>query len=69
LDVLDVSQTDYTTYCELCITNPARPERGVASIAADGTTWCECRPHPALTPDGIADAITQALIAAAPPSD
>jgi hypothetical protein len=73
LEVLDISQTDYTTYTELRITNPARPERGSASIADDGTTWWECttrqraNSQPVLSLDSIADAITRALAATAPP--
>lgn len=73
LEVLDISQTDYTTYTELRITNPARPERGTASIAADGTTWWECttRPpangQPSLSLHNIAEAITRALATTAPP--
>jgi hypothetical protein len=74
LEVLDLSQADYAAYTELRITNPNRPERGTATIADDGTTWWECTTHQppgsqtALSLDNIADAITRALAATAPPT-
>ena len=62
LDVLDVSQTSYEVYSELRITNPACPERGTASLAADGTVWWECRiDQTALSLADAACAITRAL--------
>lgn len=70
LEVLDVNQTFYDTYCELRITNPVRPERGTASLAGDGTIWWECHTNhpathrPALSLADIAAAILQALASA-----
>jgi hypothetical protein len=67
LDILDISQTSYTAYTELRITNPARPEGGTVSLAPDGTIWWECRTQPTLSLDGIAAAIIHALTTTLPP--
>jgi hypothetical protein len=67
LDILDISQTDYTAHTELRITNPARPESGTVSLAPDGTIWWECRTQPTLSLDGIAAAIIHALTTTPPP--
>jgi hypothetical protein len=68
LDVLDISQAFYDVYCELRITNLARPERGTASLSSDGTIWWETRTQPGHTLDSIADSIIRALTDTAPPS-
>jgi hypothetical protein len=67
LDILDISQADYTAYTELRITNPARPEAGTVSLAPDGTIWWECRTQPNHGLDGIAAAIIHALTATLSP--
>jgi hypothetical protein len=67
LDILDISQTNYTVYTELRITNPIRPEGGTVSLAPDGTIWWECRTQPTLSLDGIAAAIIHAFTATPSP--
>lgn len=67
LDILDISQTDYTAYTELRITNPVRPEGGTVSLAPDGTIWWECRTQPGHGLDRISAVLIHALTTTLPP--
>jgi hypothetical protein len=57
LDVLDISQAFYDIYSELRITNPARPERGIATLSSDAAIYWETRAQPGHPLDAIAAAI------------
>jgi hypothetical protein len=67
LDVLDISQAFCDIYSELRITNPARPERGTASLASDASIWWDTRAQPGHTLGAITATIIGALASAASP--
>jgi hypothetical protein len=68
LDILDISQAFCDIYSELRINNPARPERGAASLASDGTIWWDTQAQPGHSLDTITVTIIRALADTRAPS-